>query len=341
MAAIPLGDVERVAALWIGRLGDFLIATPFLHALRERFPQARITAIVGERGREAAELCPGVDEILTLHKLARPLANLRLAAALLRGRYDLLVDLNSAFSRASTAVAWLARAKVKLAFARGAGNGVFTHTVAAPAETEHMLDRYARLAGAIGAPYRPKLRARVPEPGGSAGRETMRRLREAAPAGARLVLIHPGNFKKVENRWPEEKFISLTDRLLQRGGCAVAYLAGPGEEEPVRNIVERCGHEIPVVGPMSLAALAGALSETDLLIVNATGTAHLAAALEVPTFTFLSRYTKAVWMPREGPHHSVVSPSWESCRETGVDEAWSALVAALDVLPRRLAKTER
>lgn len=338
---IPLGEVERVAALWIGRLGDFLIATPFLQSLRERFPKARLTVVVGERGREAAELCPGVDEILTLHKLGSPLGNLRLAAGLLRGRYDLLVDLNSAFSRASTAVAWLARAKVKLSFERGAGDGVFTHTVAAPAETEHMLDRYARLAEAIGAPYRPRLRARVPEPEGSAGREAVKRLRESAPAGAKLVLVHPGNFKKIENRWPEEKFVELTDRLAARGGCAVGYLAGPGEEEPVANIVARLRSRVPVLGPMSLGALAGALAEADLLIVNATGTAHLAAALDVPTFTFLSRYTKTVWMPREGPHHGVVSASWESCREIGVDEAWAALVAALDGLPRRLAKTER
>lgn len=325
-----LDPADRIVVLWIGRLGDFLLATPFIHALRERFPKARITAIVGERGSEAARLCPDVDEVLTLRHAGHPLAGLRLAARLAAERCDLLVDLNSAFSRASTALAWLSRARVKVAFRKPTGNAVFTRTIDAPAETEHMLDRYARLAQAIGAPYEPRLRVRVSEAAALAGRRALYKALGTAspgsgPPSGDIVLIHPGNFKKFDNRWPEEKFVALTDRILDLPGVLPVYMAGPGEEKPVREIIARLKRPVPWLKPMSLGALAGALRHARLLIVNATGTAHLAAALDVPTFTFLSGYTKTVWMPKTGPHHFLVSSSWESCRDIGVDEAWAAI----------------
>ena len=330
-------DTYRIAALWIGRLGDFLIATPFLHALRVRFPQARITVVVGERGREAAALCPDVDEILVVRKAVHLLDNIDLASRLAREPHDLLVDLNSSFSRASCALAWCADARVKLAFRKRSGNGVFTETIPAPADTEHMLDRYARLAAAVGAPFEPRLRVQVPQAEAEAGRLALQRV--LGETDARVVLIHPGNFKKFDNRWPEDKFVALTERLLALRDVAPVYLAGPGEEERVRAMAARLQPPVPWLPPMSLGALAGALREAELLVVNATGTAHLASALEVPTLSFLSGYTKAVWMPKAGPHHCVVSASWESCRDISVDAAWEALTAAL-ARPRP-AKSDR
>ncbi|MBI4425445.1 MAG: glycosyltransferase family 9 protein [Elusimicrobia bacterium] len=339
MEPLALNDARRIALLWIGRLGDFLVATPFLRALRRRFPGAEVTVIVGERGREAAALCPEVDEIRVLGKLHAPLANLHLAATLAAGCYDLLVDLNTAFSRSSAAVAWLTQARVKLGFRKAAGNRLFTHLVQAPETAEHMLDRYGRLAAAIDAPYEPLMSVRVPEPEGARGRAAVREALARAAPGARPVLIHPGNFQKFENRWPEDRFAALTDRLLDDPAAAPVYLCGPGEEAQARAIVARLKRPVPMLAPMSLAALAGALTEAELLIVNATGTAHLAAALGVPTLTFLGGYTKAVWMPRAGPHYSVVSASWESCRDISVDAAWEALGSALKEL--RAAKSAR
>ncbi|MBI4347941.1 MAG: glycosyltransferase family 9 protein [Elusimicrobia bacterium] len=334
-------EIRSIAVVWIGRLGDFLITIPFLHALKRRFPGAAIAAVVGERGREAAELCPAVDEVLTWGPLP---ATLKLGARLVRG-FDLVIDLNSSFSKTSVALCRLARAPRKLAFHRHRGNAAFTHTEAFTEEL-HMWDRYGRLAKALGAPYDVESPAGFPDQAPlplrlapdeeAAGRAAVR---GSASGGGAVVLIHPGNFKKFENPWPEDSYVELTDRLLERGGVSPVYLAGPGEEEPVRAIAGRASRPCPVVGPMSLAATAGALKEASLLIVNATGTAHLAALLRVPTFTFLSRYTAKTWMASSGPlHHHVLSGSWESCRDIPVSAAWSELEPFLASLERR-AKT--
>lgn len=325
-----LSDTRRIVGVWIGRLGDLLIATPALRSLRERFPQARITLVIGQKGADAAKLCPGIDEVLTLKSAAHPLSNLRLMAEL-RKPADLLIDFNSAFSRASAVLCRLANARVKLSFDKGKGRWAYTHLLEAPSDTEHMLDRYARLALALKAPYDPTLQVRLSEEDQKRAKKILDDFSNGKSEGLRRIAIHPGNFKKFDNRWPEEKFVELTNRLLDKQNLRIFYMTGPGEEGPVAGIVSQLKREVPILPSMPVGVTAAMLSLMDLLIVNATGTTHLAAAVGTPTFSFLSRYTKTVWMPRSGPHFSVVSDSWTSCRDIPVDVAWKELENVLQL----------
>lgn len=333
VAAPLLEDVRLITVVWIGRLGDFVISTPVLAALRRRFPGAKIRMVVGEKGVEAAQLCPDVDDILVLRNALRPWAVISLIIKLFKGRSDLLIDLNSARSRSAMIVSLLARARVKLSFDKR-GGWVYRYRVAAPDEKEHMLDRYGRLAAALQAPYEPRPKLK-PRPSHAA--EAQKILGEAfvrfnpliQEAKQRWLAIHPGNFQKFDNRWPEHKFVELTNRLLQVDGLKVFYLCGPGEQDEVRAIVDQLDQPVPVIPPAPLGVTAAILALTDLLIVNATGTAHLAAAVGTPTFSCLSRYTQTVWMPRTGPHFAVVSESWDSCRDVSVDLAYEGVMNAL------------
>ncbi len=319
-----LNEARRIALLWIGRLGDFIVSTAALASIRRRFPQARIALVVGEKGEEIAALCPDVDEVLVLRPAHRLAENLRLLLRV-RGPWDLLIDLNTSFSRSSAALAWLARSAVKLAFDKGRASCIYTRLLEPAAEAEHMLDRYARLARALDAPYEPKTGLRIPP---AALQEARRRLDSLGLPPGGIIAVHPGNFKKFDNRWPEEKFVELSDRLAD-AGLNLLYMAGPGEENEVKDLVARLKRPVPVLPPLPVAQTAALLSLLDLLVVNATGTAHLAAAVGAPTFSFLSGYTKTVWMPREGPHFSVVSSSWHSCRDIPVEAAFRALSEAL------------
>ncbi len=359
MPSIPLDDVRLIRLVWIGRLGDLLAATPFFAALRGRFPHAKIILFTGERGASAARLIADIDGFRVLGRIHSPLRNIAVAAELLRERADLLIDLNPAFSRSAWTLAGLSRARVKAAFSKKRGNSSFDLLIDAPAEAEHMLERYARLAAAFGAPYRAKLKVRVPE---TAYAEAERILTDTGLSGARpagpayprgaptprsvgarpLLGVFPGNFKKFDNRWPEERFIELASRLKARGS-ALLFLAGPGEDREVRAIAARVEGGAPVASGLALETTAALLSRLDLLLTNATGTAHLAAAVGTPTVSPLSRYTRTVWMyPPESGHFSSVSGEWGSCRDVSVDALYGEALKALDWIgppPFRRAET--
>ena len=323
---LAVDKIRRVTALLIGRLGDLIVATPFLRGLQERFPQAKIRLVTSSATKEAARLIPWPDEVLCVHPYWRPWENLKFATSLLASPCDLLVDLNPSFSRTSAALALLSRAQAKAAFAKGRLDFLYTLRAHAPGLAEHMLDRYARLAALLGAPYEPRMELRLCAQDEEKADNIIQKMFSGKFP---KIGIHPGNFKKFDNRWPEDKFMELTDLLLDAGADDILYLAGPGEEGQTRKIAARLKRPVPVLGPFPVGVLGALLKRLDLLVCNITGTTHLAAALGTPTFGLYTGYTNAVWRPRGSRHSGVVADSWESCRGISVSEACRELKAFL------------
>lgn len=320
--------MERITALYIGRVGDVIVATSFLRAIRRRYPKARIRLIVGRRSAQVLPLIPFIDEWAVLEKPAQVGANLKFAWKILSEPCDLIVDLNSSYSKTSTLITRAVRAPRRLAFDKGRGTGVFTELVAAPAEREHMWDRYGRLAAALDAPYDQDPELRLP----IADLDEADRLLAALPpppfgGGAFKIVIHPGNFDRFSFRWPEEKFAALADRLLDDARVKLFFMGGPGEREKVAAIVDSLKRPVTILPAARLGVSGAMLKRMNLFVCNITGTTHLAAAIGVPTFGFYAGYTQAVWRPRGARHGGTVCAEWESCRETTVDEAHAALAA--------------
>ena len=295
-----------------------IVTTPLIDAIRKSAPNAHLTLVTGTAGAGGAALIDGIDELLVLKRASSPLHNLKLVRALRREEADLLIDFNSAFSRAAGVLCRLACAREKVAFERPHGNGGFDRLAGPAGIEEHMLDRYERLGALIG--VAPEGVPRIYPKGDS----------PTIPGDGPLVVVHPGNFKKFDNRWPEENFSELMGNFEGRA----VWLAGPGEREAVEAIASECKRSHPVVGPFSIQETAMLLKESALFMGSATGSAHLAAAVGTKTLTFLAAYTKKIWMPKEGgpngpQHFQLVSQSWNSCRDIPVPDAAAALTKAL------------
>ncbi len=316
--------MERITALYIGRVGDVIVATSFLRAVRRRYPKARIRLLVGWRSAQVLPLIPFIDEWAVLGKPEALGGNLRFAWKLLSEPCDLLVDLNSSYSKTSSLIARGTRAPRRLAFDKGKGSGAFTELLPAPAEREHMWDRYGRLAAALDAPFDQDPELRLP----IADLDEADRLLAAMPpagGGAFRVVIHPGNFDRFSFRWPEEKFAALGNALLDDARVKLFFMGGPGEHDKVSAIVKTLKRPVPILPAARLGVSGAMLKRMNLFVCNITGTTHLAAALGVPTFGFYAGYTQAVWRPRGARHGGTVCAEWESCRETTVAVASASL----------------
>ena len=314
-------QAARVTAVLLGRVGDTLTAGPFLRALRARFPSARIRLVASTQSRQAAELLPWADERLYLGKASALGGNARLAARLLAGREDLAVELNPAPSRTAALVVRAIRAPVKAGFQKPRYGGGFTITASEPGEEEPMLARYARLAELLGAPYDQRLEVKLTDEHERWADEAIGS-RPSAP-----ILLHCGNFKKFDNRWPEEKFAQLGRALLAEGHD-VTWLAGPGEQEATAHIAEDAGGGT-LFSPPSLGATGALMKRAALVVGSITGTTHLAHAVGARTFGLYAGYTNAVWRPADPKAGGLVSSEWRSCRGIGVDEARHGIVAFL------------
>ncbi|HOX22487.1 MAG TPA: glycosyltransferase family 9 protein, partial [Elusimicrobiales bacterium] len=146
---------------------------------------------------------------------------------------------------------------------------------------------------------------------------------------APAVLVHPGNFKKYDHRWPEEKFLELCRKFESLPGKnQLVLMAGPGEEAPVKKLLSALP-EAKYLPPLPAPQTAAFMEKCSLVIVSATGTMHLAAALDVPLVSFHSEYTYKCWRPLSERSIALSSGEWNSCRSIPVDAAWDCAVKLL------------
>lgn len=317
---------KRILLVLLGRLGDYIVTTPFLEGLRKRYPAAEITLITSVKAAGLACGNPDLDRVVVFKGWHHPPSTLQMLIAAWR-RCDLAIDLNPAYSRASLSLMRLSRAPERLAFEKKAPAGAYTAAIPHDLEKDHFMEKYAVLAERLGFTPPESMRVTLPPEVLEEGRRLVDAL--GFPPGDRIIAIHPGNFKKHENRWPEEKFVEFTRELLKMEKVSPFYLVGLGEEKETRDGILRHLPGVKHIPPKSQELTAGILKHCALLVCNSTGTLHLAAAAGVPTFSFNRPYNEKCWKPKGRIHSAIVSKGHKTCRDIEVADAVKAFSRAL------------
>ena len=278
--------VERLVVFLPNWVGDAVMFTPALRAIRARFGPARL-ALAGRAAPLAALApCPWADE--TIRDAGSVLA---LARALRRGRFDLAVLGPNSFR--SALAARLAGAKRRVGYARDGRGWLLTDRLEAPRAADGSwaktpaLDYYLELAGYLGCETGDKRMELSVSAGDAAAAEEL--LTGAGADRARpIVLLNPGASFGASKMYPPGRFAAVADALIQRRGAQIIINAAPDEGE-VAGAVERAMNESPLVNlaavANSLGLLKALVARSKLMITNDTGPRHFAAALGVPVVT--------------------------------------------------------
>jgi ADP-heptose:LPS heptosyltransferase len=280
--------------------GDVLLAGPAVRAVATG--ARRVTLLSGPRGRAAAELLPGVDEVLVeaapwIDPEPEPVSRARTEALVdaVAGRgVDQAIVLTS-FHQSPLPLALLLRlagvATVAAISVDYPGSLLdVRHRVD---EDLHEVERALSLVATLG--YRL--------PAGDDGRLAVRRPRAAAPPVAEppYVVVHPGASAPAR-AWAPGRSAALV-RALAQAGRQVVVTGGPAEREltalvagPPRPGVTDLG------GRLDLAGLAETLAGAAAVVVGNTGPAHLAAAVGTPVVSlFAPTVPAARWRPWKVP----------------------------------------
>ena len=273
----------RILVWKLSALGDVILATPSLRALRRQFPTAHITLAVGRSAYEVVAHCPYLDDILIVDVRGKDrgvLRQLALVGRLRAGAFDLSLDLQN--SRRTHLLAWLAgipvRAGYRRKFGRLLNRGVrLPKVVLAPIAHQHYLLTHA---GFSTDGDRLEL---WPSPLDEerAGRllSGIRRSRDR-----QLIGIHPGGSGRwVTKRWDLDRWAKLCDALAERN-AQVVVVGGP-EERPLGEALERLTRHplLLLAGQTSLMELACVLKRCDAFLGHDSSSLHVAAAVGTPT----------------------------------------------------------
>jgi heptosyltransferase-3 len=277
-----MADIRKVLIVRTDRLGDVLLTTPVSSALREAYPQAKISWLVRPYAAPLLEHNPNVDEILV--DRGGPIKEL--VDLLKNGQFDAAII---AYPRWRVAWAlWRAGIPMRIGPASKWYSLFFTHKIWQHRSEgkKHEADYNLELLAPLGIPFkrRPTTFVVTDEEKQVAKKLlASHRISFSKP----IVILHPGSGGS-SARWPLTHFMALGDKL-QVEGCDVVVTGGPGED--YQSIMIDQMHRIPVfvaAGSVSVRELAAIYSWAALVVSNSTGPLHLAVALGVPTISIYS-----------------------------------------------------
>lgn len=302
---------KRILCVRLDTLGDVLMTTPAIRALKGSSPGRDITLLTSSSGAEAGRLAPEVDQVLVydapwMKSLAGPLApqsDLKMVEALRHGAFDAAV-IFTVYSQSALPAAmlcYLADIPQRLAHCRENPYHLLTHWVR---ETEpemclrHEVRRQLDLVATIGAHTdEERLSIAIPEKADAYVNELLGEIEDHQP----WVVVHPGA-TAASRRYPPEGFATVARRVVQELGHEVVFTG----TEPERGLIDQIRAEMGVpsrslAGALDVPALAAVLARASLLISNNTGTVHVAAAVGTPVVD-LYALTNPQHTPWQVPH---------------------------------------
>jgi|SRR5579883_600886 len=281
--------MERIALFLPNWIGDVVMATPAIRAVRDAFPAAKLVAVCKPYVADVLAGSPWFTETLLADKRGpRNRRAFAVAHQLRDRRIDTAVLFPNSFRTAL--VAYLGGAKRIIGFARYGRSWMLTDVLHQHKDNRGqfipspIIDDYNRLAMRLGTAdpgYRMEL---FTTPVDEANVDQVWR-RFALHRYSTIVALNPGAAFGAAKHWGDDHFAYLARLLTTRLACGVLIVCGPTEREMARRIAEesRSPHVFPLSdSPLSLGLTKAIVKRTDLLVTTDSGPRHFAASFNRP-----------------------------------------------------------
>jgi lipopolysaccharide heptosyltransferase II len=293
-------DARRILCVRLDALGDVLMCTPAMRALRDAVPGRSLTLLSSRSGTAAAPFIPEIDDAI-VHAApwmkaelpSRPEDLFALATSLAARRFDAAVVFTTYTQSALPAatLCWLAGIPLRLAHCRENPYHLLTDWVEEPEPqllVRHEVQRQLALVRRAGArqpagskqPLSFALRAADL----AAMRARLQRL--GIDADRPWLLLHPGA-SAASRRYPAGQWARALELLARRTGLPVLIVGGAADAGTITEIRAGCGADVgmavhALIGELSLGELGAALRLAAVALTNNSGPAHVAAAVGTP-----------------------------------------------------------
>jgi lipopolysaccharide heptosyltransferase II len=299
---------HRILVVDLDNIGDLLLATPAIRALRRSFPDATLDVLVTDYAAPVVAGNPYIDSVLTCGKRiveASLLERAALAWRVRRRQYHLGVILEAHWGYAGFAELLLAVAGVPRRIGRDLGKHRGLLTAAVQPRQQHWIDTYLEVVALVGAKPDGDHMDFPINPADEAAAEAW--CREHGLAGiAPIVLFPGGTLHLISRRWGIEGFAAVGDALARSWQAPVVVIGGPEDTTLAKAVVDRMA--VPALcaaGTLSLGCTGALLRRCRLFITNDSGPLHIAAAVRAPVVVILGPSDPLVFGPR-GTLHEIV-----------------------------------
>jgi len=296
-------EIKRILCVRLDNLGDVLMTTPALHALRESSPGRHITLLASRSGVALAPFLDDVDDVIEYEApwvanpptSARSLADdQRMQERLRRGGFDAAV-IFTVYSQSPLPAAMLchlAGIPRRLAHCRENPYELLTDWLREPEpqqRTRHEVERQLDLVRQVGAEApdtRMRFTVHESDRRTLAKQLTARGVHGGATTDTPCIVLHPGA-TAASRRYPPERFGQIATRLATETGAPLLITGSASERPLVDAVIAAAAPRVrsqlhDMSGALTLGELAALIEQASVLVSNNSGPVHLASALGTP-----------------------------------------------------------
>jgi heptosyltransferase-3 len=307
--AVRRGLPLRILVTRLRYLGDVIISTPVVSALKRRYPRAEIYFMAQAPYSSILEGHPDLFGIVTLYPSS--LASLRAIARLRRIKFTAALDLF--YNPRSAVMLYLAGIPVRVGGRRRWRRRLYTQTFSVPEGVRSAVSHHLyplRIFDIDDGDELPRVYLNASER--SAGADLVYSIVGEEDRDRPVIAIHPGGTWS-SKRWPPRCFADLASGLKRRFNARVLIISGPGEEVIARAVMEETCKDVFTLPFQPVRSLAAVLDNCDAVVANDGGVLHMAVALGRPTVGIFGPTEPDVWFPYEGKGPFVLVTRNESC----------------------------
>ena len=269
--------VKKIIISMPNWLGDVVMSTPTLKVIRERHPEAHITAMCQSNVADLLIANPNLDKIWSYKKPKGLKEKIDIIKALREKEFDLGILLRNSFSSAL----WFFGGNVKsrIGFASDCRSLLLTNAVDFPKnrKCQHLVFTYLSLLGEKTKNPSPELH--VTEQEKEIAKQVLKE--HGWMPNQKIIGISPGAAFGTAKRWLPERFRKLSEKLTNEDDVKIICL-GHTSEIPLSKEICQSHKIINLVGKTSLRELLAFISICDAFLANDSGPMHIAAALKRP-----------------------------------------------------------
>lgn len=281
---------QNILLVRLSAMGDIVFASPLVPALRNRYPDARISWLVAQPFADLLQSDPLLDEVIVLPtRRWTDLLHTRSYLGLMREvkgfvrdlkahDFDIALDLQGLIK--SGYWTWISGARRRIGLGSREGSQWFMHEVVSRhgGDKERIASEYLYLANQLGLPAGEfPLRVSFSEE----ARDLAGKLIGDRTKGDGYGVICPFTTRP-QKHWRKVRWVELAGQLRERYGHDVVMLGGPADEVPAR-IISASGAVINLVGETDIPTAAAIISSARYLVGVDTGLTHMGLAFDKPT----------------------------------------------------------
>lgn len=295
-------NFKRILVVRTDRIGDVLLSTPVIKALRDVYPNAFIAMMVSPYAKDIVSGNPCLDEVIIYDKDSKHKSwrrSIKFSQNLKKKKFEAAIILHP--TNRAHLITYFAGIPKRIGFNRKFGfllTDRIEHgkQLGERHELEYTLDlvRYLGIEPKDKSPFMP---IKPEAENWVADIFRQQGIREID----KLLAIHPGA-SCPSKIWPNVRFAEVADRLIEKYGFKVLVVCGPKDITLAQQVIKNMHHPaVNLAGRTSVSQLASVLKRCCLFISNDSGPVHIASAVGTPVISIFGRSQKGLSPARWGP----------------------------------------